>query len=188
MKEDSDPSFSGELACLPEWDRAFWLSRAFLEASRCLCASMMNGEFSSQYSSSRVVLHLTRQAIELFLKAAIGAAPGHGAAPATHNLSTLFLEYRRRYPALIFAFDIPPRFSVSLNLDLFPDDQDTFHATLDQRHRYPSDRKGHTFASPEVFDPVATLSELEALDRTLKILESACIRPYLRGQPPGPAP
>jgi hypothetical protein len=54
---------------------------------------------------------------------------------------------------------------------------------LDQRHRYPSDRKGNTFATKEVFDPVATLKELEELDRELKILEWARIRPFLRGEP-----
>jgi hypothetical protein len=185
MKEDSDPSFSGELARLPEWDRAFWLSRAFREASRCLCSSMMDGEFSSQYSSSRVILHLARQAIELFLKAAINAVSEERAALTTHDLRKLFLEYRRVYSEMDFMFHILPRFNVSLNLDLFPDDQARFHATLDQRHRYPADQKGNTFASPEVFDPIATLSELEELDRELKILEWVHIRPWLRAKRDG---
>jgi hypothetical protein len=184
MKEDSDPSFSEELASLPEWDRAFWLSRAFLEASRCLCTSMFEGDFSSQYSSSRVILHLARQGIELFLKGAIGAVSERGSAPPTHDLNKLFLEYRRLYHELIFSFEIPPRFNVSLNFDLFPDDQERFHSTLDQRHRYPSDRKGNTFATREMFDPMATMKELEELDRELKILEWARIRPYLRGESP----
>jgi len=78
VKEDSDPSFSQELAGLAEWDRAFWLSRAFLEASRCLCESMSEGGFSSQHSSSRVILHLARQGVELFLKGAIAAVSGQG--------------------------------------------------------------------------------------------------------------
>ena len=30
MKQDSDPSISEELTSLAEWDRAFWLSRAFI--------------------------------------------------------------------------------------------------------------------------------------------------------------
>lgn len=183
MKEDSDPSFSQELAGLAEWDRAFWLSRAFLEASRCLCESMSEGGFSSQYSSSRVILHLARQGVELFLKGAIAAVSGQGSAPTTHDLSRLFLDYRRLYPELRFSFEVPPRFSVSLNFDLFPDDQERFHSTLDQRHRYPSDRKGNTFATREVFDPIETLKELEELDRELKVLEWARIRPHLRGEP-----
>ncbi|WP_232505817.1 hypothetical protein, partial [Burkholderia thailandensis] len=123
MKQDSDPSFSEELASLPEWDRAFWLSRAFLEASRFLCASMICGDFSSQYSSSRVILHLAHQGIELFLKGAIGAALERGSTPMTHDLSILFLEYRRLYPGLVFSFEVPFGFRVSQNLDLFPDER-----------------------------------------------------------------
>ncbi len=183
MKQDSDPSFSEELAKLPEWDRGFWLSRAFIEASQCLCTKMLEGEFSSQYSSSRVILHLARQGIELFLKAAIGAISSRDLTPPTHNLNRLFLEYRRLYPDLIFSFEISPCFNVSQNLDLFPDVQEAFHSTLDQRHRYPTDRKGNSFATKEVFDPIATLKDLEELDRELKILEWARIRPYLRGEP-----
>lgn len=143
---------------------------------------MFEGDFSSQYSSSRVILHLARQGIELFLKGAIGAVAEQSSVPATHNLNRLFLEYRRLYPQLIFSFEIPPCFNVSLNFDLFPDDQEIFHSTLDQRHRYPADRKGNTFATKEVFDPVETLKQLEELDRDLKILEWMHIRPYLQGQ------
>ncbi|WP_232505812.1 hypothetical protein, partial [Burkholderia thailandensis] len=60
--------------------------------------------------------------------------------------------------------------------------RERFHSTLDQRHRYPSDRKGNSFATVEVFDPVATLKELEELDRELKILEWVRIRPHLRDE------
>ncbi|KWD80581.1 hypothetical protein WL71_20260 [Burkholderia ubonensis] len=143
---------------------------------------MSEGSFSSQYSSSRVILHLARQGIELFLKGAIGAVSEHDSVPMTHDLNRLFMEYRRLYPELRFSFEVPSRFSVSPNFDLFPDDQKKFHSTLDQRHRYPSDRNGNTFATKEVFDPIATLKELEELDRELKILEWARIRPYLRGE------
>lgn len=180
MKEDDDPSFSEELFSLPEWDRSFWLSRAYIEASRCLCASMLSGDFTSQYSSSRVILHLTRQGIELFLKAALGAA---NSAPLTHDLDRLFSEYRRAYPALIFNFKIPSRFGVDTTRDLFPEDHKSFHATLDQRHRYPADRAGNTFATRETFAPQEVLHELEMLDRELKILEWARIRPHLEGKP-----
>lgn len=183
MKQDCDLSFSEELASLAEWDRAFWLSRAFLESSRCLCMSMFNGDFSSQYSSSRVILHLARQGIELFLKGAIGAVTEQGSAQTTHDLNRLFLEYRRLYPELMFSFEIPSRFGVSQNFDLFPEDQEIFHSTLDQRHRYPSDRKGNTFVTKEVFDPMVALKELEELERELKVLEWARIRPYLQGEP-----
>ena len=179
MKNDSDPSFSEELESLPEWDKSFWLSRAFIEASCCLCTQMLEGEFTSQYSSSRVILHLVRQGIELFLKAAIWAASG---APAdlNHNLEKLFAEYQRLYPDLSFYFDVPPCFKVSLNLDLFPETMKSFHSTLDQRHRYPADRKGNSFVTPEIFDPATTLREIEELDKALKILEYSKIRVFVR--------
>lgn len=180
MKQNSDPSLSEELASLPDWDRAFWLSRAFIEASRCLCKSMFEGDFSSQYSSSRVIFHLARQGIELFLKGAISGISKQGSAPATHDLNSLFLEYRRLYPELHYSFDIPARFNVSTNFNLFPDDQKAFHATLDQRHRYPADRKGNTFATREEFVPTTTLKEIEELERQLKVIEWTRIRPYLR--------
>ena len=179
MKKDHDPSFSEELASLQEWDRSFWLSRAYIDASRCLCTSMLSGEFTSQYSSSRVILHLARQGIELFLKAALGAT---SSAPLTHDLDRLFLEYRRAYPALIFDFKIPARFGVHTTFDLFPENHRSFHATLDQRHRYPADRVGNSFTTRETFDPKETLEELETLDRDLKILEWARIRPHLEGR------
>lgn len=177
MKQDHDPSFSGELAGLPEWDRAFWLSRAFIEASRCLCTGMLSGDFSSQYSSSRVILHLARQGVELFLKGAIGAASELASTPMTHDLDKLYLEYRRLYPDLVFSFEVPLCFGVSENLNLFPEDHEKFHSTLDQRHRYPSDRRGNTFATIEMFEPRTALKELEKLDRELKILEWSRIRP-----------
>jgi hypothetical protein len=171
MKNDSDPSFSQELAHLPFWDRAFWLSRSYIEASQCLCASMLEGDFTSQYSSSRVIIHLARHGVELFLKAAISAATGRPAEPG-HNLARLFLRYRHIYPDLRFFIEIPSRFQVDLNFDLFPETIEAFHATLDQRHRYPADRNGNDFASPEVFNPTDALAEL-------KILEWCEIRPHL---------
>jgi hypothetical protein len=181
MKDDSDPSFSQELHALPSWDRSFWLSRAFIEASSCLCSSMLQGDFSSQYSSSRVILHLARQGIELFLKAALEAT-GQRTDRLGHNLDELFLEYRRHYPELSFYFQVPKRFQVNLTHDLFPETIEPIHATLDQRHRYAADRKGNSFATPEIFDPTAAHEELEELRRALQILEWSKIRPLLRAQ------
>jgi hypothetical protein len=181
MKDDSDPSFSQELHDLPGWDRSFWLSRAFVEASSCLCSSMLQGDFSSQYSSSRVILHLARQGIELFLKAALEAA-GERTERFGHNLDQLFFEYRRHYPNLSFYFQAPKRFEVDLTLDLFPDTIEPIQATLDQRHRYAADRKGNNFASPEIFDPKVVHEELEELRRTLQILEWSTIRPLLQAE------
>lgn len=169
---------------MPEWDQTFWLSRAYLEASQCLCESMLNGNFSSQYSSSRVILHLARHGVELFLKAAIGANADARSVPATHDLDKLYAVYRQGYPNLSFAFTIPRRFGVADSSELFPDEGKSFHATLDQRHRYPSDRSGNSFFTPEEFDPQATLHELKMLDRELKIIEWAFIKRAKDGLPP----
>ena len=147
---------------MPLWERSFWLSRAFVEASCVLCSSMLDGGFSSQYSSSRVVLHLARQGIELFLKAAISAATIRPP-QLNHNLNKLLSEYRRLYPDARFDFQLPSFFEVNPNRDLFEayEIQSVyFHATLDQRHRYPADSAGKHFATPEVFDPQATLFEI----------------------------
>lgn len=150
FKNDEDPSYSSELAKLDAWDRALWLSRAYLEAASCLCHNMLEGDFTSQYSSSRVILHLARQGIELFLKGAIEAAG-----------------------------------QVDLNADLFPESLSLFHATLDQRHRYATDKKGESFATPEeVFDPVVTHAEIEELRRVLGIVEWCDLRPKLKGESP----
>ena len=134
-----------------------------------------------QYSSSRVILHLARQGIELFLKAAIEAA-GQRPDRLAHNLDSLFIEYRRDYPNLSFHFEIPKRFHVDLNRDLFPETIELIHATLDQRHRFAADRRGNSFAIPEVFDPIVMHKEVEELRRALGILEWCELRPYLQIQ------
>jgi hypothetical protein len=166
---------------MPLWERSFWLSRAFLEASHSLCTSMLAGDFSSQYSSSRVILHLARHGIELFLKAAIDGATQQDSARG-HNLSKLLSEYERLYPDNRFRFQLPAQFDINPNRDLFEQDieADYFHSTLDQRHRYPADRTGQDFATREIFDPTATLREIEELSRSLKILEWVEIMPTLK--------
>ncbi|ANN73240.1 hypothetical protein [Bordetella bronchialis] len=178
MKEDSSSSHSEELADMEPWDRMLWLSRAYLEASEALCNAMLEGGLSSQYSSSRVILHLARHGIELFLKGAIAA---HGAAPEQlgHNLNKLYRVYRRLYPELRFHFEVPCQFLVSLNEELFPNDADEFHRVLDQRHRYATDRKGASFASPEIFDPATMKKELWELRRVSQVIEWVELRPYL---------
>jgi hypothetical protein len=183
LKDDEAQSYSSELAHLDAWDRSLWLSRAYLEAASCLCQDMLEGDFTSQYSSSRVILHLARQGVELFLKGAIEAA-GQPTVQFGHNLDQLFLEYRRHYFDLSFFFEIPSHFHVDLNADLFPESLKPFHATLDQRHRYATDRKGESFATPEVFEPVMTHGEIEELRRVLGIIEWCDLRPKLRGESP----
>ncbi|MVW78072.1 hypothetical protein [Bordetella sp. 02P26C-1] len=179
MKDDSDPSYAKELAEMEAWDRMLWLAQAYLEASEALCHAMLDGGFSSQYSSSRVVLHIARQGIELFLKGAIAA---HGGAPEHlgHNLNKLYREYRRFYPELRYHFEVPRQFLVSLNEELFPEDTDAFHGVLDQRHRYATDRKGASFAIPETFDPVTMKETLSELRRVFQVIEWVELRPYLK--------
>lgn len=184
MKEHHEPSYSEEVADLPVWDQAFWLSRAYIEASQCLCQSMLDGNFSSQYSASRVILHLARHGVELFLKAAIAARTGSASFPATHDLDRLYTEYRQSYPDLSFAFNLPGLFRVADSWDLFPEEAKVFHSTLDQRHRYPSDRTGNSFFTQEEFDPQAMHLDLKTLDRDLKVLESAFIKRMLAGLDP----
>lgn len=175
MKPDSSPSSSEELSSLAAWDRSFWLSRAFIEASCVLCTGMLGGSYSSQYSSSRVILHLARQGIELFLKASIEAKQ-KTPAKKVHHLDDLFLKYRQLYPDIKFHFDAPKQLLIGLNFDLF---QSTEQATLDQRHRYATDREGNSFATPETFDPLSVHQSLSELRTVLTTLEWSEIRPLV---------
>jgi hypothetical protein len=176
MGRTPELSTSEEFAHLPEWDRYFWLSRAYTEASCTLCESMVAGDFTAQYSSSRVILHLMRQGIELFLKGAIFRATGKRPSQ-THNLAILVADYSREYPGPLFHFEVPERFQTNPSLDLFPEIALEEHATLDQRHRYPSDRKGRSFLAPEIFDPSQVFEEVDTLSGTLSAIEWAHIRP-----------
>jgi len=175
MARDPELSYSEEFADLPEWKRYFSLSRAYMEASRTLCESMIAGDFSAQYSSSRVILHLMRQGIELFLKGALCRAAAKQL-PKTHDLAKLYATYSLAYPGPKFFFEMPERFQTSPSMDLFPEISLEEHATLDQRHRYPSDRKGRSFVTPEVFDPERVLEEVEKLDAMLHVIEYVEIR------------
>jgi len=167
---------SGEFSDMAIWDRCYWLSRAYLEASMYLCEAMLEQDFSNQYSSSRVVIHLARQGLELFLKGSILVATNISELPG-HNLTKLLARYRKHYPEDIFRFKAPCQFALGENDDLFQDELDRFHSTLDQRHRYPTDRNGQDFAAPEVFEPRAFLKDIRNLDKQLKVIEFARIRP-----------
>lgn len=151
--------------------RCFWLSRAYIEASACLCEAMLDDEFSSQYSSSRVIVHLTRQGLEPFLKGAI-LRRTRATSKSGHNLDKLVTEYMELYPGHQFHFNLPTVFSVRESFDLFPESVRAYHATLDQRHRYPADLKGEDFASPERFDAALMLSEIKALSKDLVLIEA----------------
>lgn len=175
MKDDDEPSFSEELCGLDTWDHSFWLSRAFMEASLTLSDAMLAGDFSSQYSSSRVVLHVARQGLELFLKAALDVK-GLQALQHGHNLDKLFAAYRAAYPGEEFHLTAPWQFGLSLNRDLFPDEAKDFHSTLDQRHRYAASKSGGSFATRETFDPVQTREAVFELRKELQVIEYLQIR------------
>ncbi len=185
MRDNYRPT-AGEFDGMHDWERTLWLSHSYLEASLHLCAGMASGDFTTQYSSSRVVLHLARHGIELFLKGALLAAGTH---PATHghHLVRLYGAYRSTYSAKEFDFRVPTWFAVDEEDDLFQDSLDAFHTTLDQRHRYASSTRGEGFAQPEEFDPASARAELEELDRSLKIIAWAELRPKLNAvvQQPG---
>jgi hypothetical protein len=163
-------SSSSEFNGLPVWDRSFWLARAYLEASIFLCKGMVEDEFTAQYSCSRVILHLTRQALESFLKGAIFALSGQPP-KLTHLIDQLYEEYRRHCPDSSFHFEIPSWYMVDANFDLFPETIVGYHATLDQRYKYPADRSGKVFAEREEFEPSAALLELEALWKPVLVIE-----------------
>ena len=170
MRTDHYRPNAGEFEGMPIWERSFWLSRAYIEASICLCKAMVNEDFTKQYSSSRVILHLARQGIELFLKAAILRSTTVQSR-AGHNLDRLLAEYKKIYSESRFHFYLPSTLSLRQELDLFPETVQSYHSTLDQRHRYATDQKGQEFATPEVFDPTSVLGELEALCKALYVIE-----------------
>jgi hypothetical protein len=140
---------------------------------------MVEDEFSAQFSSSRVILHLARHGLELFLKASVMAETGDSTLLG-HNLAKLFDRYRNIYPGEEFEFSAPPQFAISEETDLFSTEVDCFHSNLDQRHRYTSDRAGKEFSDPEEFNPRRFLEELENLDKQLKTIEFGHVRPKLR--------
>jgi hypothetical protein len=174
---------SGEFSDMDTWDRCYWLSRAYLEASVCLCEAMVKEDFTNQYSSSRVIIHLARQGLELFLKGSILVATGTNSLLG-HNLAKLLTQYREHYRDDSYHFKSPRHFALGGSEDLFQEELDNFHSTLDQRHRYPADRKGQYFAAPEVFDPKEFLRDVRDLDKQLKVIEFLHIRPGLKCNAP----
>ena len=61
------PSFWGNSPA----ERTIWLALGYMEAAAHLANALVKDEFTRQYRSSRIVLHLTHHAIELFLKGAL---------------------------------------------------------------------------------------------------------------------
>lgn len=150
---------STEFQNLSILDQYFKLAHGYLEGSIKLCEAMIKGDYALEYSNSRVVLHLCRQAVELYLKGAIYAAtnthPKLG-----HRLDKLFVKYRELLPEAQFYFDIPFGFE---NANVPEEVITRFHETLDQRYRYPNDVKGVSFSGLEGFIPTLYITELKKL-------------------------
>jgi len=155
---------------LPLEDQYFSLARGYLEGSRVLCESMLNDDYASQYSHTRVILHLCRHAVELFLKGAITRAT-KSQPPQTHHLANLVTEYERVLPGAEFRFDIPFGIESPGTPDFFDDLVDSLHKTLDQRYRYPTDRNGKPFSEPAGLIPAMFMSDLNALSKAFLQVE-----------------
>lgn len=164
---------SSEMDGLSVPDQYFSLARSYLEGSRVLCEAMLNDEYTPRYSNSRVILHLCRHAIELFLKGAISRARNRQP-PKTHNLVHLVGEYEQAFPGKDFRFEVPFGVEALGNLELFPELEaliDEHHKTLDQRHRYPTDSTGKPFSGVEGFIAQAYLSDLDRLSKSFLKVE-----------------
>lgn len=161
---------SGGFATIPMQKRYFWLSRAYLEASRVLCNAIIEEDFTRQYSSTRVILNLCRHAVELFLKGAIAIATSRKP-PRTHDLAKLTTRYRELYPDAACWFTLPFDVEHAEGRDMFPQLTAEFHRTLDQRYRYPESAEGQPFDTLEGFVPGSFLLEIERLSRELLVIE-----------------
>lgn len=128
-----------------------WLSNAYSEAAEILCNALVENQFTRQYQSTRVVLHLCRHSAELFFKGAIAHA-SKAPAPTHHDLAKLHEEYTNYYPSEKHMIHLP--FSAQV-LDaepgLFPGSLEAFRRTHDQRYRYITDKSGKAFEL-EAFD------------------------------------
>lgn len=163
---------SNEFQHLSEAQRYFSLARGYLEGSKVLCSALLAGDYTPQYSNTRVILHLCRHAIELFLKGAITSATNKQP-PNIHHLANLVAQYDKALPDSAFRFQIPFSVETFGNSDLFTQLLDQHHKTLDQRYRYPTDNKGKPFSDPEGFIPSAFMTSLDALSKD-------CLRIELR--------
>ena len=129
-----------------------WLSNAYAEAAQLLCEALVEDQFTRQYQSTRVVLHLCRHAAELFFKGAI-ASKTNELPKNTHRLEWLHAEYLRLFPLQKHHIHLP--FSAQA-LDsepgLFPGSLEEYQRSHDQRFRYMTDSSGKPFEESESFD------------------------------------
>ncbi|CAG4891044.1 hypothetical protein [Paraburkholderia saeva] len=134
-----------------EASQMIWLASAYADAAKVLAESMLTNDFAQHHANVRVILHLCRHALELFLKGAIGLSTG-SVPRGTHRLATLFDQYKTLYPSRNYHFAFPFPEQVFFTDDMFPETIEQFHRTHDQRFRYPSDIKGNVFEGFEPFD------------------------------------
>jgi hypothetical protein len=162
---------ASEVQGLPIAEQYFSLARGYLEGSKVLCEAMLRGSFTPRYTNSRVILHLCRHAVELFLKGAITIGQG-GKPPKTHHLAKLVTEYEAAFSDPIFRFRVPFGIETIGTQDQdFSEFADRHHKTLDQRYRYPTDQSGKLFSEPEGFIPIMFMSELEDLSEAFLLVE-----------------
>ncbi|WP_175695623.1 hypothetical protein [Burkholderia ambifaria] len=134
-----------------EASQMLWLGSAYASAAKVLVESMAEDKFDQNHANVRVILHLCRHALEIFLKGAIGLSTGN-IPRNTHRLASLFDQYKILYPSGKYHFAFPFSEQVFLADDMFPETIESFHRTHDQRFRYPSDSKGNVFDGFEIFD------------------------------------
>lgn len=165
--------YSYEFKELQVVDQYFYLAHAYLDGSRVLCASILKDDSTATYPDTRVILHLCRQAIELFLKGAICSITGEN--KEGHNLDVLFAEYERALPDAQFHFDVPFGLETLGTRDSSTEAEEwvkRYSSTLDQRHRYPTDKNGNPFTKWESFIPLMYLPTLEGLSVAFLLIES----------------
>jgi hypothetical protein len=173
MKMIHSSTFQG----LPVVDQYLNLAHGYLEGSRELCDAMIKGNYMPEYPHTRVILHLCRQAIELFIKGAISYNQTNQQIKG-HELDKLIKKYKQEFPEPQFQFEIPFGFEnteISESLAKTPEVITKiikfFYTTLDQSHRYPTDVKGNLFLMPEGFIPVMFVPTLEKLSKDFSRIE-----------------
>jgi len=146
-----DSKIEPDLPGKSEASQMLWLSSAYADAAKSLVELMREDKFYPHHANVRVILHLCRHALELFLKGAIDLHDGN-IPRSTHRLAVLFEKYKILYPAEKYHFPFPFPEQLFFVDDLFPETVENFHRTHDQRFRYPSDSKGNVFDRFETFD------------------------------------
>lgn len=165
--EDCEPIAPSSWGDSPA-ERTIWLALGYIEAAYFLAKGLVEDEFSRQYRSSRVVLHLTHHAIELFFK---GALLERGITPKfNHRILDLQRAYATAYPGVAFAFDIPFELPGPETEPLFPDAALPPKTLDDQTFRYATGRDGKCFDERDEFDPELRLEQIEALSMRMNQL------------------